>query len=258
MSTLGEPELTLELKPRTRSRWLRASQWLWLALPIAAIVLAVTVGWPVVKHAQAFAYFTSMGAKVRWEEFDTTSTTGTTVNFTTAPENVTDDKLATLAWLFRLKMIDLTRCDHITDRGAASLGAYSELRELHLGRKRYEWATKEEPPVGPHLTDRGLSALANLTKLEILSLEGTEITDEGLKSLSRMTRLEILDLSHTTVSDAGIKWLVGLKKLRFVSLEGSRMTCEGVETLRRSLPEIQVLLEKCDPDAPKRKHRNGE
>ncbi len=57
------------------------------------------------------------------------------------------------------------------------------------------------------MTDAGLKKPGPLTKLQSLSLMGTQVTDNGLKDLAHFRDFRVLDLSCTRVTDAGLKEL---------------------------------------------------
>ena len=96
-------------------------------------------------------------------------------------ENLTDDAAAELPRLSEtLTDLNLDGCRAVTDRGAASLGALTALRELNLGNC-------------PEVTDAGVASLRALTGLERLSLRGCcLITDAGMEQLLPLVRLQEL------------------------------------------------------------------
>ena len=56
--------------------------------------------------------------------------------------------------------------------------------------------------------------LRQLTKLQSLTLWGTQVTDAGLVNVKGLTQLQSLNLSKTQVTDAGLVNLKGLMKLQ--------------------------------------------
>jgi|GEM_PF-1054039 hypothetical protein len=93
---------------------------------------------------------------------------------------------------------------------------------------------------GTGLTNAGLAELAGLTNLRELVLYQTGVTDAGLVHLQGMRRLERLDLSYTAVTDKGLEALAGLRNLNSLFLFGTQVTDEGINTLKKSLPKLQV------------------
>ena len=57
-------------------------------------------------------------------------------------------------------------------------------------------------------SDGHLEALAGLTSLQSLNLNGSKVTDAGLKKLAALKNLQWLGLAGTKVTDAGLKGLV--------------------------------------------------
>ena len=74
--------------------------------------------------------------------------------------------------------------------------------------------------------------LKGLTKLESLTLSGTQVSDAGLRNLKGLTRLEYLGLANTHVTDAGLENLKGLTILRQLDLSGTQVTDDGLLHLR--------------------------
>ena len=72
--------------------------------------------------------------------------------------------------------------------------------------------------------------LAKLTRLEGLSLEGTQVSD--LTPLAKLTSLEWLDLDNTQISDAGLVHLKDLTKLEYLDLSGTQITDAGLVHLK--------------------------
>jgi hypothetical protein len=251
MTTAGEPSLVLELKPSRPPRGRGATRWLRWAVLIALVGVVLAVGWVIGRHTNAYLHFRSLGAEVHWRAFDTTNESGVSVIGLPAANFLEDRDLEWLGLLYHLKMVDLTGCEHVTDRGVAVLARFEGLKELHLSHQLYQREGRTNIYLGPALTDAGLASLKGLKNLEVLSVDGAEITDAGLEALLEMPRLEVLDLSKTKVSDAGLETLKRIKKLRFVRLDGSRVTCQGAQALQEALPDLRVLLENCEVNRSK-------
>ena len=104
------------------------------------------------------------------------------------------------------------------------------------------------------VTDAGLAHLKGLKTLQRLHLEKTAITDAGLEQLKGLTSLVYLNLYETGVSDAGLQHLKGLSKLRKLFVWKTEVTQAGVDGLRKSLPELEVVLgQELAPDPPEKK-----
>jgi len=59
--------------------------------------------------------------------------------------------------------------------------------------------------------------------------------------LQGLTNLETLYLQNTGITDAGLVHLKGLTRLRQLYLYDDKVTDAGVETLRKSVSQLQVL-----------------
>ena len=101
----------------------------------------------------------------------------------------------------------------VTDTGINSVRLMPNLRVLDLnGSQRTDsglWAAT--------VTDRGLEAIATLSKLEELYLRGAKVTDGGTAVLASLKQLRVLDLSDSQVSALAV--LSGCR-----SWSGSRST----------------------------------
>ena len=101
------------------------------------------------------------------------------------------------------------------------------------------------------VTDAGLAHLKGLKTLQRLHLEKTAITDAGLEHLKGLSNLVYLNLYETAVSDAGLQHLKGLSQLRKLFVWKTKVTQAGVDGLRKSLPELDVVLgQELAPDPP--------
>ncbi len=91
--------------------------------------------------------------------------------------------------------------------------------------------------------DADLDRLNSFSRLEFLTLEGTDVTDNGLARLEGVTQLKYLCIGGAAkVTDAGLEHLYGLKQLRRVELVvvGTDLTDEGVRKLRAALPLCEI------------------
>ena len=102
----------------------------------------------------------------------------------------------------------------------------------------------------PGITDKGVSAIGNLTTLKELNLSKTAVTDEGLLALAGAPNLEILNLPDTNVGDGGVAALSGLK-LKTIDLRATKVSNAGLEVLAdmKSLRSINVMQTAVTPDA---------
>jgi Leucine-rich repeat (LRR) protein len=138
----------------------------------------------------------------------------------------------------------------ITQAGLEHLARMPPLVELHLTKT----SVRDISPLVPKLpwmehldlanspiTDDGLRALSDATRLSTLDRSGTKITNAGLLHLTRLPRLKSLDLSETQVDDAGLLYLAGLPSLHILTLVGTPTTDAGVAALRKLRPQLRVV-----------------
>jgi len=92
------------------------------------------------------------------------------------------------------------------------------------------------------ISDKGLSAIAKMEKLEHLKLENTGITDAGLKYLEGLPSLEVLNLYGTKVTDVGLDQLATLKSLKKLFVWQTGVTREGAEKLVKKNANLVVNL----------------
>lgn len=94
-----------------------------------------------------------------------------------------------------------------------------------------------------------LPFLAQLTKVNQLSLASTNINDEDLRELVKMQQLVVLDLSNTKVTLFGLKYLKKLKNLGTLCL-GKHVPSAYEQTLKadfeKSNPHCKIIL--TDPE----------
>jgi Leucine Rich repeat len=97
-----------------------------------------------------------------------------------------------------------------------------------------------ETPPDLNLADEDLSFLADLSKLEHLSLNRTRVTDDALIHLERLRSLKILRLVDTDVTDDGVEHVLKLRQLEELDLYRTQITSEGVDRVK-TLPNLKYL-----------------
>ena len=80
-----------------------------------------------------------------------------------------------------------------------------------------------------------------------LNLQDYRITDSDLEKLKSAKELKILSLNNTAVTDAGVEHLKTMERLQSLDLQRTYISPEGVATLRRSLPNCEIIA----PDGDK-------
>jgi len=97
----------------------------------------------------------------------------------------------------------------------------------------------------PRINDDAIPALAQLMRVNQLSLGSTNISDKNLPGLLPMQQLVVLDLSNTRVTFYGLKHLKKLKNLNTLCL-GKLVPNAYEQTLKadfeKSLPNCKILL----------------
>jgi Leucine-rich repeat (LRR) protein len=139
---------------------------------------------------------------------------------------VNDFELIDLASLPHLERLDLSHT-RITDEGMLHLKSAVNIRELNLYYAEL-------------VTDQGMSAIRNWTKLKRLNLRGTRVANGTLEIVSRLTQLEALDIANTQVTDNGMDQLIALVNLKELALGRSRVGESDLGFLRM-LPSLTML-----------------
>jgi Leucine-rich repeat (LRR) protein len=85
---------------------------------------------------------------------------------------------------------------------------------------------------GTKATDGALRHLKDVPRLIQLGLSGTRVTDEGVKHLRPLKKLTCLNLDLRALTDAGLAHLAGLTELVLLRVGNSRITDDGLRYLR--------------------------
>jgi len=123
---------------------------------------------------------------------------------------------------------DVTIFAEMSDEGASSLAAISELRRLTL--------------VGSSITDKGAMALAKLRKLRSLRLINAGLTDEGARHLCKLPDLKSVSFFGCPLTDRGVDSLAKLSKAERLDLRGTQLTSRGIATLSAKLPTCDIVF----------------
>jgi hypothetical protein len=152
---------------------------------------------------------------------------------------------AMLAEAGRLKTLEAVRLKgtSATDQGFKALAALRGLRMLWVWGGDVDvsapaldaiagmTAMEELYLNGLPVADATLKHVGGMTGLRKLSLAGTKVTDAGLAHLAPRTGLKLLNLEDTAVTDAGLSHLKGLKSLEELNLAGTKITDRGMPHL---------------------------
>jgi uncharacterized protein (TIGR02996 family) len=144
-----------------------------------------------------------------------------------------DDKgLKTLAPLKRLRTLIARDAAPLTNRGAAALAKFKELRDLRLGClwpgrfggtgcRAIGKLAKLEVLQLDWMDDAGVRLLGKLPRLRRLDLTGTNATGRGLENFPLLTEL---NLDSTRADDVGMASVAKLPRLRLLNVSGTRIT----------------------------------
>ncbi|MHC4399358.1 MAG: leucine-rich repeat domain-containing protein [Planctomycetota bacterium] len=136
-----------------------------------------------------------------------------------------DPTLACLEGIEGLEVLILSRFD-VTSQGMRRISRMRNLRGLGF----YDAA----------IFDSHVIHVANLSRLEELTLQNTHVTDAGLARLSRLDRLQFLTLEGTHVTDAGLIHLETMPNLIWVDLRDTLVTDAGEAALKRARPGLAI------------------
>lgn len=139
---------------------------------------------------------------------------------------VDDSDLIELAKMPRLEKLDLSHT-RISDEGMIHLRPAPGITDLNLY-------------YAEQVTDHGMSAIKDWTRLKRLNLRGTRISDGTLEIVSHLTQLEALDVGNTPVTDNGLDSLMTLINLKELSL-GRRPESDNEIAVLRLLPTLTYL-----------------
>lgn len=141
----------------------------------------------------------------------------------------TDDSMACLADLEGLDKFYVWDATGLTDACAPHLGHLKNLTSVHVSQGG--------------IGDDTLKVLADLPKLQRMSLQGNAFTDAGLAHLARATQLRSawIGMSTGTITDAGLQHLMDLKHLEQLEVQQSEVTEEGIATLKKKLPHLRII-----------------
>jgi Leucine-rich repeat (LRR) protein len=170
----------------------------------------------------------------------------------TAGGVVTDELLAQLAKLPRLRDLTIETTKDVTEAGLKHLAKMSELEKLSLSSVNVE---------GRGLGDEAIRAVTGLKRLRDLSLRECGTTDAGvrlLEGMQQLTRLELRQEGHLTdMALDSIGKLTGLKHLDLSSYVGTeaygwmRFGAEGIRRLTalKTLEELHLVGHAVPSDA---------
>jgi hypothetical protein len=122
-----------------------------------------------------------------------------------------------------------TTCDTFRDSDLACLSGLTNIEDLSL--------------IGPGIGDGGFKHLASLTKLKHLQITGgTDLTDDGLVHLANMRRLDSLTIDNSRITQRGLAHLYALKTLHIILINSIvPISSSAIARLRTELPHLQAI-----------------
>ena len=122
-----------------------------------------------------------------------------------------------------------TTCDTFRDSDLACLSGLTNIEDLSL--------------IGPGIGDGGFKHLASLTKLKHVQITGsTDLTDEGLHHLADMHRIDSLTIDNSRITQRGLAHLYGLKTLHIIRINSVvPISSSAIGRLRTELPHLQSI-----------------
>jgi len=140
--------------------------------------------------------------------------------------HIDDDDLALIGRLNHLEVLEINS-SQLSDTGLERLANLTGLRQLSI-LSGPEPQHRKNPP---GITDRGLSHLKRLTKLESLILDNSNVTDEGMSQLADLKDIETVGAYFAPGTDLNLAWISQWPKLQFLALGRGRLTSNGCEEL---------------------------
>ena len=124
--------------------------------------------------------------------------------------------------------LDLRGCP-VSNRGLALLTEVTSLKALRLSGSNSRTS----------VDDDGMSAVAALKNLKVLSLDKLWITNTGIERLLPLNQLEELYLAETTIDDDALMLLAKLENLRKLRLSKNQISDSGL----KHLTSLEQLVE---------------
>ncbi|HEY7221500.1 MAG TPA: hypothetical protein VH985_24225 [Candidatus Binatia bacterium] len=101
----------------------------------------------------------------------------------------------------------------------------------------------EEVDLSFHQDDLGawLWSLSRCQNVKELTLTGSNVLSFDLSALPTFKTLTSLDLTRTRIIDVGVPCIIAAKGLRRLDITDTRISEEGVASLRRGLPDCEII-----------------
>ena len=131
----------------------------------------------------------------------------------------------------------------MSSHSAESLLADLERRGAVVKRaKSGRLHTLDLKPIAAQLSNADVTALAVLSDIRHLELDGAAIDDQAIPALQQLAKLNYLSLQQTTVSDQSVEALQQMQQLKFLLLTGTAVSKEGLANLRRGMIGTRIVF----------------
>jgi hypothetical protein len=205
------------------------------SLLVFLLALSVPLGWfawemqRARKQTEAVTRIAELGGEVDYDYQPMTNPLETLFEPPPEPQPTTP------AWLRKLLGDDLFR-DVVSVRASSPDFGDEELEHVSVLTKLEGISLP-----GSQVTNAGLEHVKGLSNLKFLSVDGTQITDAGLEHLKGLSTLKRLFLSDTPVTDAGLDHLTRLTELETLVLQATQVTDAGLVHVSR-LTKLKMLV----------------
>ena len=152
-----------------------------------------------------------------------------------------NDGLAAIQGMARLKRLSLNTNYNVTDAGLEHVAALKSLEDLDLSNTS--------------VRGNGLSWLKGLKSLKKLDLGGTNLHDAEMVHVAALASLEELNIRFTEITSASIHELSRLRRLKLLDLSSTVGTQAGADELKKSLPNLKIILPQ--PPRPAQERKTG-
>ena len=154
-----------------------------------------------------------------------------------AGTRVTDAGMEHLAKIRTLALVNVERTQ-VGDEGLAKLVTLPQLGDLWIADTK--------------VTDTGLAKLNSAQNIWRLSIGGASVADESLKHLTGLKKMSGLRVQSERVTEKGLQTLLAAPKLRQVTLLDSKVPKTKTDELKRTRPNLRVLLQRSPGRVPTR------
>lgn len=90
------------------------------------------------------------------------------------------------------------------------------------------------------MADASWSGLSAMSKLTVLTLDGSDISDAAVSSLQQMKKLESLDVSNSKLTDAALPQIAKIKGLKYLDTRNTAITEPALAAFRKQRPDVRV------------------